>query len=164
MILQRLKRWFWYVLKRRFIIISWDVNKSPHEVPNNRLAASSQISGPARWFQYHPMSRFQKPSHEMIPSREMIKIISWDPFSVVMFHDFFLFLLSLQGLPLTLFLSIGGVAGSDSDVSIEHNDSHNQTLGWPGKCRCKKQNFPKLTRIIFAARAWHLIPSVKTSD
>jgi len=54
-----------------------------------------------------------------------------------------LFLLSLQGLPLDLFLTIGGVSGDDTDFSIEHNHSHEQKPEWPGKCRFKKVKFSK---------------------
>ena len=75
---------------------------------------------------------------------------------------FFLFLLPLQGLPLPLFLTIGGVAGIAAGLSIESKQIR-EIMGEQEekiqKCRAVKN-----ASIFFVVRACCLIPSVKASD
>ena len=75
---------------------------------------------------------------------------------------FFLFLLPLQGLPLPLFLTIGGVAGISADLSIESKQIREimaKLAEIIQKCRVART-----PSIFFAVRACCLIPSVKASD
>ena len=75
---------------------------------------------------------------------------------------FFLFLLPLQGLPLSLFLTIGGVVGIAADLSIESKQIREIMAEQEEKiqkCRAVKN-----ASIFFVVRACCLIPSVKASD